>query len=126
MLSKRAAAFVDTKVSKHVFGGKFVGLPLSHNVMPTQCWIYNEDFDGMIQYDGCLFRFVKFVTLPTPEEAETLEWRTVDLMNNFGYSNISIDDEIGQLAQALQSQELQLNTMKEFTSKNGNAETKRV
>ena len=86
----------------------------------------SNEFDETMQMSGWLFRFVKLEQLPTSEEAELLEWRTLDLMNNFFYSHTTRTDEIVDLTQAICSNKLDIHVLLNLATRYGTQEAKRT
>ena len=126
MLGKGPKACVDTKVTHYVVGGRFYDAPIHHDILRQEYWIYNQEIEEIMQMSGWTFRFVKFEKLPTTEETELVEWRTLDLMNNFFYSHTTRMDEISDLVQALCSYKLDIQVMLNLASKYVTAEARRV
>lgn len=124
MLPKVPKACVESKVTRYIVGGKFFRVPIHHDILRDDYWIYNEELDGNVQMNGCRLRFVKFEQLPTAEEAQLLEWRTLDLMNNIYYSHTTRADEIWDLKEAFTSKKLDVHVMLELAEKYGNEEAR--
>lgn len=62
---------------RYIVGKKWNLCPISHDIFRNEYWIYTEH---VILGISCLF--FKFDPLPTQEESDTLEWKTVDLINH--------------------------------------------
>lgn len=127
MLTKSALASVEQVVGpKFIVGGIYAGVPICHDLMRPQYHVYNEALEQTMQLNGWFFEFIKVESLPSEEDAKSLEWRAVDLMNNFKYCKHSVEDEVGDLVRAFRSKALNLDKMKELTSKCGNEDAKQV
>ena len=86
--------------------------------------IYNEKLDHLGFVEDYPFEFIKLDSIPTPEEAKTVEWRTLDLMNHYHYCKRSVDVEIGDLKDTFREGTLDKETMITMTAKYGNKAAK--
>jgi len=113
------------KQGRFVVGAQWLDLPVRHDILRNDYWIYNEEVELDALLNGASFKFIK-LQLPDEREAETIEWRVIDLMNNFRQSHTTVQEEISDLAAALRTQKLNQHVMIELARKYGTKETKRV
>lgn len=66
------------------------------------------------------FVFVKYEQLPTESKVDSLEWRTLDLLNNFHHSHTSKEDEMYDLRTAIDNKILDLVVLRDLATRFGN------
>jgi hypothetical protein len=113
---------------RFVVGKKWGGVPISHDILKNEYWIYNKQTEGVQEIQGTKCRFFLLSNLPDVEEEKTLEWKTVDLLNNIPqYSNrYSFETTLGDLMAALIRKQLNLQTLVSMARKFGNSSTQRI
>lgn len=108
---------------RFIIGRNWNGVPISHNILRGDYWIYNEKIQGRHKIDDYRFQFFKFDQLPNEYEIEMLEWRTVDLLNFIDYSTAS-QNVTSDLVNALITSKLNALTLTEMSQKYGTLKTK--
>jgi hypothetical protein len=101
-------------------------LPVHHDILRKETFVYTEHLEGHYNIQGHCFKFIQLPALPTEEEAKLIEWRVVDLMNNFKYSHTPIGDACDDLARAVHEEILDIGILSSMASKYGSEETKQI
>ena len=109
-----------------MLGRRWFSVPILHDILRSDYWIYNEKIEGDYNFNGFWVKFFKFNRLPEKEEVELVEWRVIDLMNNFKYSHTSKEGELMDLVKALGTKKLNLEKFLELAKKYANEETKQM
>ena len=114
-----------------VFGKQWSSVPISHDILRIEQWIYSTyglHTPNKQVLNDRRYVFFKFDIIPDKEERETIEWKTVDLLNNiktcsgvYGY-NKTINDVIT----AINRKQLDYKMLTELTYKFGNTFTKNL
>ena len=124
MCSESAKAIVDGLLgSEWVLGADYFDVPMYHDISANGYLIYNKHRHEDVQIQGERFNFVKLDALPSPEEANSVEWRTIDLMNHYGRCKYGPWMELYCLRQAFCNGELKEDLMTDLASRYGNKET---
>jgi hypothetical protein len=109
MDAKIFTSFVESRISS-ILGkdcryviANWHGTPIFHDILRNELFVYNEKLEGDFELGGLNHKFIKVETLPDEREAKLLEWKVIDLMNNFKYSHTSKWEELQDLVKALKS-----------------------
>jgi hypothetical protein len=81
--------FVKKRIQddRFIVGMKWSLVPVRHDILRNEYWIYNLKFSLTEFQNGVKYVFFKFAVLPSEDEEKTLEWKTLDLLNNIKYSS---------------------------------------
>jgi hypothetical protein len=72
----------ENKPNEFIIGKQWNAVPISHDILRNEYWIYTLNYEDLNIIDGLTYRFFRFQTIPTKEESLLLEWKTIDLVNN--------------------------------------------
>lgn len=98
-------------------------LPIRHDILRNETRVYNEKIEGIYEFQDTYYEFIKVKELPTEEEAKWVEWRVIDLINNFKYSHTPKEDLIVDLNTSISNQRLNLKVLQTMASKYGTEDT---
>jgi hypothetical protein len=112
---------------RFVLGMKWGRVPISHDILRNEYWIYNQVITLEGTHDKIKYVFFKFSCLPSVDEEKRLEWKTVDLLNNIKYSsNYSYEATVQDLYYAFLHKKLEYDMLKLFSVRYGNDLAKKV
>lgn len=80
----------------------------------------------MEEIGNLCFVFTKFDQLPSALEASSIEWRTLDLLNNFHYSHTPVSDEIHDLRIAFEKKIVNMTLLCGLAERFGNDQAREV
>lgn len=126
MYSEDARAIVELLDSEWVAGGSWNDVPMYHDILPIGYLIYNEKVHKKVFVEGVRFKFVKLDALPSPEEANSVQWKTIDLMNQYGRCKGGTWLEIYCLRKAFLDGKLRKELIIDLASRYGNKATQSV
>jgi hypothetical protein len=70
---------VIKKNSRFILGARWLEpLPVRHDILRDEYWIYNEEIEGNFILGGIKTKFFKFAHLPDDNEVNLLEWKVID------------------------------------------------
>ena|SRR3990167_5102731 len=111
-----------------VWGKQWNGVPICHEIMRNEYWIYTCNNNIKFKtYLGLNCVFFCLPKLPSEQEANTLEWRTVDLLNSLQqYSRMANSDVLRDLSRALAAKKLNAKLLEQLANAYGTAQTKKL
>ncbi len=109
-----------------LFGGSWNGVPIDHNILRSDYWIYTEEYEADHRVHNTYLKFIKVKKLPTQQDSLLLEWKTIDLLNHLSLSTTSEEDAMTNLVSALQASTLNRATLLEISNNYGSAETNKL
>jgi len=109
---------------RFIVGQDWSGVPISHDILRGEYWIYNEKVEDSLKINGFTVKFFKLKQLPEEPEVRLLEWRTVDLLNFFNLATTPEENALSDLVKALKESKLNPSTLSEMSRKYGTPQTK--
>lgn len=111
---------------RFVFGKRWGRVPISHDILRNEYWVYNLCFSGEKKIDGRFCIFFIFTNLPNEEEENTLEWKTVDLLNNISCysSHYSFKRTLEELSKSLAQNKFTFGLLTKMAERFGNDSTR--
>jgi hypothetical protein len=68
---------------EYVIGKQWLQVPfIRHDILRSDIWIYNRSYTGMEIIMDKTYNFFKHTELPDKDEERSVEWKTIDLLNN--------------------------------------------
>lgn len=104
-----------------MLGKQWLQVPVRHDILRSDYWIYNRSFSGKQVLLGKTCNFYLHLELPSKEDEGTVEWKTIDLLNNIEtYSCCySFQDAVRDVTRAIIEKKLNYDLLTKMVRKFG-------